>query len=186
MNWIDFLDKNSSAIFGLIGTIVGFAGNYFLQKRNHKFEVIKDESKRYFKQKRNVLNNSLKLFTEYETKIETLHDFIEDEYGVPIGIVKKEDIFAKYFKHIYEYLDSNRIFLDEKTIQKLNNLTQHYYNYILATKVIISEYNDEDIAASIGTENEKLFKMARFHFNQLIEEIKYVEIKNFKEKMEQQ
>ena len=49
---IDLIDKHASAIFGVIGTVIGFVGNYFLQKWNQKFEITKDVAKNIIKIKK--------------------------------------------------------------------------------------------------------------------------------------
>jgi len=185
MELLDFMDKHASAIFGVIGTAVGFMGNAILQKWNQKFEVTKDIAKEYYKDKKIVLTKALQLISDYETSMETLHDFIDDEHGVPVKILKKEDVFAKYFKLIFEYLHVHRLYLNSETIKKLDLLKNNYHNYILESKFITSEMDNEDMSMSFDKLNEKLYQDARINFHKLIEEIKYDEIKNLKEKLEQ-
>jgi len=181
---IDLIDKHASAIFGVIGTVIGFVGNYFLQKWNQKFEITKDVAKEYYKDKKNVLTKAIQLISDYETKLRTLHDFIEDENGMPIGEIKKEDIFAKYFELIFEYLHSHRFYLEEETIKKLDKLVDFYHKYKLDVKVIISERDAEDISTEIARRKLKLFEDAKVLFNELKEQIKFDEMKNFKAKLE--
>ena len=88
---ISFMDNHASAIFGAIGAIFGFLTNYFFKKFDRKNEISKEEAKEYFKQKRIVLNESLKLISKYELIIETLHDFYEDNNGVPVKMITKEE-----------------------------------------------------------------------------------------------
>jgi len=184
MEWIYcFLDKNASAIFGVIGVIFGFLGNYFLQSLNRKYEIMKEEAKEYFKKKRNVLTKTAQLSADYQFKLETLHDFTEDENGIPIGVVKKEDVYVKYFLLIFEYLHVNRFYLEENTIIKLDELVGYYHKYKLAEKVIISEKDEDDIADELEELKEKLFEATQVLFNGLIEQIKFKEIKNFKAKI---
>ena len=96
-----FLEKEASAIFGVIGIILGFFGNYILQKLNRKYEITKDEAKEYFKEKRNLLTQTIRLISDYEFKIKTLHNFSEDDNGIPIAELNKEDVFEKYFLLIF-------------------------------------------------------------------------------------
>ena len=184
MTWIDFLDKNVSAVFSLMGVFVGIIADYFRQKFNQKFQRISDESKKYFKRKSEVLNKSLQLSLDYEFELNTLHDTIDNEYGIPIGIKKEEDVFIKYFTLIYEFLHSNRLYLEEETIKELDKLSNSYIKYKLATKIISSEYNNEDIHNEIQKKKKELFNEQNHNFNQLIEEIKYTNLKKYKETME--
>ena len=184
MEILDFIDKQASAIFGILGTVIGFFGNYFLQKINQKFEITKDVAQDYYKGKKIVLTKTLQLISNYEFEIKTLHDFIEDDKGVPIGMFKKEDIYTNHFLLIFEYLHSNRIYLEDETIKKLDNLVSFYHNYILHTKVIKSEMDPDDMILAIESEKQKLFDETEVLFNGLLEQIKFDEIKNFKAKME--
>ena len=149
MEWIDLVDKHASAIFGGIGTIVGLISTYYFKKLDRKYDVSKEEAKEYFKQQREVLNKALQLISEYETTIKTLHDYYENENGVPIKIFTKNDIYEKYFLKIFEYLNANRFYLEEGTIKKLDSLKKDYYTYFLDKKIIISEFNNEDIATKL-------------------------------------
>jgi len=182
---MNFFTDNASAIFGILGTVVGFFGNYFLQRKNQKFEVTKDVAKDYYKDKKNILTKSLQLISDYETKIETLHDYIEDANGVPTRELKKEDVFAKYFLLIFEYLHSYRFYLENETIIKLDRLVNFYHLYTLDIKVIISERDPDDIPNEVATRKQKLFEDAKVLFNGLKEQIKFDEMKNFKAKLEQ-
>ena len=172
MNCIDLLDKYASAIFGAIGTIVGFLSNYFFKKLDRKYEISKEEAKEYLKQQIKVLNKILQLISKYEITIETLHDYYDDEFGVPIKMIKKEDIYEKYFLEIFEYLDSNRFYLEKDIVKKLNSIRKDYYSYILNKKVIISEYDNEDIYKELEKIRILLIKETEKNLNKLIEQIK--------------
>ena len=182
---LELIDNHASAIFGIIGTIIGFIGNFILQKWNQKFEVTKEVAKEYYQQKKNVLEKALQLISDNETKIKTLYDFFEDEYGRLVSEVKKEDIYAKYFLLIFEYLHSHRLYLEDETITKLDKLVGFYHSYKLDIKVIVSELNSGDRTNEIASKKEKLFQDTEILFNGLKEEIKFDEIRNFKEKLEQ-
>ena len=136
---MNFFTDNASAIFGILGTVVGFFGNYFLQRKNQKFEVTKDVAKDYYKNKKNILVKSLQLIADYESTLNTLHNFIEDDRGVPIREVTKEDIYAKYFILIFEYLHSHRLYLEDETINQLNNLVDSYHSYQMDINIIVTE-----------------------------------------------
>ena len=183
MEIIDLLDKHASAIFGAIGAIFGFSSNYFLKKYERKNEISKEEAKEYFKQKRIVLNESLRLISEYEITRETLHDFYYDNNDVPIKIVTKEDIYRKYFLKIFGYLHANRFYLEEDTIKKLDLLKVDYYNFIVREKIILNESNDDEIPDSLETLIRNLYSETYRNFNILNEEIKYDEVKEFKSKV---
>ena len=103
---------------------------------------------------------------------------------MPIGEIKKEDIFAKYFELIFEYLHSHRFYLEEETIKKLDKLVDFYHKYKLDVKVIISERDAEDISTEIARRKRKLFEDTRVLFNELKEQIKFDEMKKFKAKLE--
>lgn len=181
----DFMNKNASALFGVLGTVLGFAGNYILQKLNRKHEITKKEAKEYFKEKRNVLTKAIRLIADYEFKMNTLYDFVEDNNGVPIRQLQIEDVFAKYFELIFEYLHSNRFYLEEQTIEKLDRLVDIYHLYKLDTKVIISEQDDSDIPNAILSRKQQLFSDAQVCFNELKEQVKFDEIRNFQAKIGQ-
>lgn len=180
-----FLDKNASALFGAVGAIFGFLGNYILQRLNRKHEITKEIAKEYFKEKSDVLRKATQLSINYQFKLETLHDFIEDENGIPIAELKKEDVYVKYFLLIFEYLHANRFYLEEDTIVKLDKLVDFYHAYKLDEKVIISERDKKDIADELKKLKEKLFQDTQVLFNGLKEQIKFKEIKNFKDKIGQ-
>jgi len=184
MKIIDFLDKQSSAIFGGIGALFGFFSTYWLKKLDHKYEITKDESKEYFKEKRTVLGKILQYISDYETELKTLHDFIENENGQPIRELKQEDVFEKYFLLIFEYLHSHRFYLNNETIKKLDELVDLYHSYKLDIKVIKSELPPEIMFNEITKRKQKLFIDAQVLFNELKEQIKFGEIKNFKTKLE--
>lgn len=176
----ELLDKNASAIFGVSGTIIGFFGNYILQKLSRKHEIIKEEAKEYFKEKRNLITKSIRLISDYEYRIKTLHDLIEDENGIPIAELKKEDVFEEYFLLIFEYLHANRFYLEKETILKLDKLVEIYHLYKLNKKVIIAELDGKDIALEISKLKLKLFEDAQVLFNTLKEQITFNEITNYK------
>jgi hypothetical protein len=186
---IDLIDKHASAIFSILsaslGALFGFFSNYWFKKLDNKFEVTKDIAKNYYKEKQKVLTTTLQLISDYETKLETLHDFIEDDNGVTIKELKKEDIFVKYFLLVFEYLHSHRLYLEDETIIKLDKLVNFYHLYKLDFKVIKSERDTEDIATEIATLKEKLFKDTKVLFNGLKEQVKFDEMIKFKAKMEQ-
>jgi len=183
----NFMIDNTSAIFGLLGTIVGgigtFFSTYFFKKYDRKNEISKEESKEYFKQKRIVLNESLKLISKYELTIETLHDYYENDNGVPIKIVTKEDIYKKYFLKIFSYLHSHRLYLENSTIEKLNVLKKAYFNFIVSQKIILVEYNDDEITKSLEYLKKDLYTETLKEFNSLNEKIKYDEVQLFKDKI---
>ena len=183
MEIIDLLDKHASAIFGAIGAIFGFFSNYFVKKLDRRNEISKEESKEYFKQKRLVLNESLKLISEYELTIETLHDYSTDDSGVPIKIVTKEDIYEKYFLKIFGYLHANRLYLEKDTIKKLDILKRSYYEYIVGKKIILEEYNDVETPKSLENLTKNLFDTTYKEFNSLNEEVKYDEVQGFRQKV---
>ena len=174
----NFIQENTSAIFGLLGTILGgvgtFFSTYFFKKYERKNEISKEEAKEYFKQKRFVLNETLKLISEYEMTKETLHDYYNDENGVPIKIVTKEDIYKKYFLKIFRYLHVNRFYLEEDTIEKLDILKVDYYNFIVGEKVVLNEYHDDEIPDLLETLTRNLYSKTYKNFNILNEEIKYI------------
>jgi hypothetical protein len=186
---INLIDKHASTIFSIIsaviGTLFGFFSNYWFKKLDNKFEITKEISKEYYKDKKNIIEKTLQLISDYETKLATLHDFIEDENGIPIKELKKEDIFTKYFLLIFEYLHSHRFYLENETIVKLDKLVDLYHHYKLDIKFITSELDPEDIPTEIETRNQKLFEDANVLFNELKEQIKFGEMKNLKAKMEQ-
>ena len=186
-NIIDLIDKHASAIFSIgsaiIGALFGFFSNYWFKKLDNRFEITKDVAKEYYKDKQNVLTKALQLISDYETKIETPHNFIEDENGIPIRMLKKEDVFAKYFELIFEFLHSHRFYLEGETIKKLDKLVDSYHEYKLDVKVIESELDPEDISAEIVKRKQKLFKDTEVSFNGLKEQIKFDEIQNFKAKL---
>jgi len=183
MNSIDLLDKHASAIFGAIGTVVGFLSNYFFNKLERKNEISKEEAKEYFKQKRIVLNESLRLISEYEITSEILHDFHYDNNGVPIEIVTKEDIYRKYFLKIFEYLDANRFYLEDNTIQKIDNLKKSYYDFLVKEKIILNEHHDDEIPQGLMDLKINLYKETLTKLNILNEKIKYDEVQKFKNKV---
>ena len=172
MDFIDLVDKHASAIFGVIGAIGGFFSNYFFKKLDRKYEISKEEAKEYLKQQIKVLNKILQLISKYEITIETLHDYYDDEFGVPIKLITKEDIYEKYFLEIFEYLDSNRFYLEKDIVKKLNSISKDYYSYILNKKVIISEYDNEDIYKELEKIRILLIKETEKNLNKLIEQIK--------------
>lgn len=183
----NFIQENTSAIFGLLGTIVGgigtFFSTYFFKKSDRKNEISKEEAKGYFKQKRIVLNESLRLISEYKMTMNTSYDYFHNENGVPIKALTKEEIYSKYFLKIFEYLHANRFYLEDDTIKKLDNLQKNYYNFILEQKVILEEYNDDDKFQGVMDLQIKLYSETLKEFNSLNEEIKYNEIQNFKDKV---
>jgi len=184
MDFIDLLDKHASAIFGGIGAIFGFFSNYFFKKIDRKYDISKEEAKEYFKQQREVLNKALQLISEYETTIKTLHDYYENENGMPVKIFTKNDIYEKYFLKIFEYLNANRFYLEEDTIKKLDSIKKDYYTYFLDKKVIISEFNNKDMATELEKKINILVQESEKKFNGLTDQIKMRDSKNFKEKME--
>ena len=184
MNFIDLLDKHASAIFGGIGAIFGFFSSYFFKKIDRKYDISKEEAKEYFKQQREVLNKALQLISEYEISKETRFDFYEDDYGVPIAEVTKEDIYTQYFLKIFEYLNINRLYLEEDSIKKLDVLKKYYYAHILDIKVIISKNQDEkDISKELNEKKVILVKETEEKFNRLIDQIKYRDALIFQEKV---
>ena len=183
MSFIDLLNNHASAIFGAIGAIFGFFTNYFFKKFDRKNEISKEETKEYFKQKRIVLNESLKLISKYQLTIETLHDYYENDYGLPIKIVTKEDIYKKYFLKIFSYLHSHRLYLEESTIEKLDVLKKPYYDFIVQQKIIIAEYDKDEIAESLKNLTSKLYIHTHYNFNVLNEAIKYNELKEFRQRV---
>lgn len=183
MDYIDLLDKNTSAIFGILGAIVGFFSDFFIKKLDRKNEISKEEAKEYFKQKRIVLNESLRLISEYEMTMNTLYDYFHNENGVPIEIVTKEDIYRKYFLKIFGYLHANRFYLEVDTIEKLDILKKYYYDFIVGERIILSEYHDDKIPQRLIDLKINLYKETLIKFNNLNEEIKYDEVQEFKKKV---
>ena len=183
----NFILENTSAIFGLLGTIVGgigtFFSTYFFKKYDRKNEISKEEAKEYFKQKRIVLNESLKLISKYELIIETLHDFYEDNNGVPVKMITKEDIYSKYFLKIFGYLHSHRLYLEEDTIKRLDSLKKDYFNFLIGKKIILVEFNDDEKYKSLESLKNNLYTQTVQNFDGLNKKIKYDEIQLFKNKV---
>ena len=102
MEIIDLLDKHASAIFGAIGAIFGFFSNYFLKKYERKNEITKEGAKEYFKQKMFVLNETLKLISEYEITRKILETLMSLKFSVIIQtkscLVLRDIDILKQFK----------------------------------------------------------------------------------------
>jgi len=182
MEFLNFLNQQASAIFGILGTILGFSGNYFLQKINQKFEIKKEISKEYYFKKKYVLTEILKMILEYEVKLKTLFDFEKDDNGMYIRKITKEDVYSEYFELIFEYLHLNRLYLEKSIIEILDKLSEFYYLYKLNQKVI-DEIDDDVKNKEIVNNKKQLFNNTKNLFDDLINKLKIIEIERFKNQL---
>ena len=106
---IDVLDNNFSLISMVIGAMLGFFSQLYLNKINQKNEITKELSKEYIRTKMDVLGKAVELFQEYELKMKTEMPtyYYDDIWDICVEENNEEIIYWCYFLKVIEYLNKN-------------------------------------------------------------------------------
>ena len=113
----------------VIGAVIGFFFNFILEKTKFKQNIKLEEARKFLQKKVEIINTVLAFYSKYLFHIKTLHDYYEDEIGIPIKEVKEKDIYVKYFLEIIGFLDKNRLFSSDEIVKFVDeNLINHYFD----------------------------------------------------------
>lgn len=171
---IDVLDNNFSLISMVIGAMLGFFSQLYLNKINQKNEITKELSKEYIRTKMDVLGKAVELFQEYELKMKTEMPtyYYDDIWDICVEENNEEIIYWCYFLKVIEYLNKNRFYLDEETIKKLDVIKiKYYYDYKLELNYVINEFSPDDMHEGVLKLQKKLYNKSKKEFEELNKQI---------------
>lgn len=183
ITYICTIKSGFSEYKGIIGVVIGFFSSFILEKIKFTQNIKLEEARKFLQKKVEIINTVLSYYSKYNFHIKTLHDYYEDELGIPIKEVKEKDIYVKYFLEIIGYLDKNRFFLNDNIVDFINkNLIDHYHAFLLDKKIAEERSNDDDGKKLEEIKND-LFKDPKENFEKLKDMI-VEESKLLKEKFE--